>query len=395
MGYKLSGITKNKNVRMNNIRNHKKIIILALISMLCLVVFTGCIPNGYTRKEKNTFLKEARKMAAAYLESTYSGAKVKSIDINTAVENMEYVLTEFATGQFSWQGESYRFVVDTGTGEVYTSVQLENVKELLCEMLLMDFGIDSHEAAVVNCNIRYLQGDGPGEGQLNWGWVEERNVFPEGKTAGELVLEILTDERAYSLDIDIQYKGGEIPQEILEEEPFVLTLEDIGIYHVAEDYELYEGERGYAFLPCLSEEFIQCSYKDDTAEYVRNQVLERDNLRVVYNAYERTRSHETISEKTIDERNIDLTVRDDYIALSCTKEHFRMYLLTTDRKIAQNYLYAFDYAVSQKKPRKGEWHAQGDYYIYSGPKDSETPYAFNSLKEEKNVIFSEENYHIF
>ena len=25
MGYKLSGITKNKNVRMNNIRNHKKI----------------------------------------------------------------------------------------------------------------------------------------------------------------------------------------------------------------------------------------------------------------------------------------------------------------------------------------------------------------------------------
>ena len=146
-------------------------------------------------------------MAAAYLESTYSGAKVKSIDINTAVENMEYVLTEFATGQFSWQGESYRFVVDTGTGEVYTSVQLENVKELLCEMLLMDFGIDSHEAAVVNCNIRYLQGGGPGEGQLNWGWVEERNVFPEGKTAGELVLEILTDERAYSLDIDIQYKG--------------------------------------------------------------------------------------------------------------------------------------------------------------------------------------------
>lgn len=376
-------------------RDDKKIVVSVMISVLCLLVLTGCIPNGYTRKEKNAFLKDAKQMASAYLESTYSGAKVKYIDAVISIDNMEYVLTEFASGQFDWQGQPYNFVIDTETGEVYTSVHFEEIKERLSEEVLLDLGIVSREAAVLNCRVRYLQGGSPGIGQINWGWVDTANVFPEGKTVEELLLKILTDERAYSFYIDIQYKGEEIPQEIMEEESLIPTLTDIDIYHIAEKHGLYEGERGYFYLPCISEEIMKRNYEDDTAEYTRNQVLERNGFQVVYNAYEKTREQDIVTEAVIGEEDIELTVRDDYIALSCTKEHFTMYLITRDRNTVQEYLYSFDYTISEKKPGKGKWNSYEDFYIYSDAVYIEIPYAFNSYKKEKNVIFSKENYNIF
>lgn len=383
---------ESKNNRKINV---KKSILAVVVICLSLFLMTGCIPNGYTKKEKNVFLKEAKEIASEYLKSKYDGATIKNIDADTAVEDMEYVLTEFASGQFDWKGQTFDFTVDTRTGEVYTSVHLEKITAGLCETLLRELEIDSRDAAVVNCRIRYLRGDHPEDGRVNWGWADAVNVFPEGKTAEELLWEILTEESAYSFYMDIQYRGGEIPQEIMEAEFSVPTLTDIHIYHIADEHELYQGNRGRSFLPCLSEEILWRSYEDDTAGYIRNQVLERDGLRIIYNAYERTREQKKVTEKVIDEKDIDLTVRDDYIALRCTKEHFSMYLATTDRNIAQEYLYAFDYFISEKKPLKGGWYSYEDFYIYSESKSIEMPYVFNSLRKEKNVLFSKENYNIF
>lgn len=334
-------------------------------------------------------------MASDYLESEYSGATVKRIEAETAAKDMEYVLTEFASGNFDWQGKRYGFVVDTETGEVYTSVLLEEIEKGLCEAILQNLGIDSREAAGVNCRIRYMQGGGSEEGKENWRWVDFANVFPEGKTVEELLQEILTDAEAYSLSINIQYKGGEIPLEIMEAEAPVPALRDIGIYHIAEEHELYEEVKESAFLPWLSEEIFRRSYTHDTAEYIRNQVLEQNDFRVVYNAYQRTREQDKVTEAVIEEKDIELTVRDDYIALSCAKEHFAMYLATTDREAAQKYLYAFDYAISEKKPREGNWYSYEEFYIYSDSRSREIPYEFNSRHEEKNVIFSKENYDVF
>lgn len=86
---------ESKNNRKINV---KKSILAVVVIGLSLFLMTGCIPNGYTKKEKNVFLKEAKEIASEYLKSKYDGATVKNIDADTAVEDMEYVLTEFASG---------------------------------------------------------------------------------------------------------------------------------------------------------------------------------------------------------------------------------------------------------------------------------------------------------
>lgn len=101
---------------------YKKTTLSAAILILSLFLFTGCIPNGYTKAEKNAFLREAKKTASDYLKSVYDGAVIKEIQAEITVENMEYVLTEFARGQFRWEGQLYFFAVNNETGEVCTTV---------------------------------------------------------------------------------------------------------------------------------------------------------------------------------------------------------------------------------------------------------------------------------
>lgn len=113
---------------------------------------------------------------------------------------------------------------------------------------------------------------------------------------------------------------------------------------------------------------------------------------MVYSAYERTREQNSIAERIIDEKDIRLTVTEEYIALNSTKEHFTMYLMTTDREIAEEYLYAFDDVVSKEKPLKRMWYSCGDIYIYSEGRTIEMPHNFSNYQRETNMIFSRKNY---
>lgn len=367
---------------------YKKVIVSVAILILSLFAFTGCIPNGYTRAEKNAFLRKAEKAASDYLESAYDGAVIKEIEAEITVEDMEYVLTEFARGRFRWQGQHYFFVVNAETGEIYTSVHLNEIKEGLEEVLIRELEIDSHEEIAFNYISYYLQGGGAERSTFF-------NVFPEGETAEELLQEILTDAEAYSFSMDIQYKGGEIPQEIMEEDAPFPTLSYISLYHIAEEHELGGEEYRGSNLAVLSEEILKCSYTEDSAEYTRNQVMERDGLRVVYGTYERKKVQDSVTERVMDEKDIRLTVTEEYIALDCTKERFDMYLTTADRDIAEEYIYAFDDTISEKKPLKGMWYPCGDIYIYSEGRFIEMPHNFNNYRKETNMIFSRKNYDRF
>ena len=44
-------------------------------------------------------------------------------------------LTEYAEGRFVWQKQSYDFVINTRTGEIYTSVHVNEIKERLEDVL--------------------------------------------------------------------------------------------------------------------------------------------------------------------------------------------------------------------------------------------------------------------
>ena len=376
-------------------RIYRRAIFVTVIVIVSLFSFTGCIPNDYTRAEENALVREAEKIASDYLESAYDGAVIEEINAETSVENSARVLTEFARGRFSWQGESYAFVVSVKTGEVYTSVCLSEVREGLKEALIQELGIDSREVEVIYNEIYYWKGFREK--------IAERStffcVFPEGETAEDLLQEVLTDTEAYFFSMEIQYKGEDIPQEIIKGDAPFPTLDEISIYHIAEEHELYEGMRARDNLPVLSKEILQCNYAKDSVEYTRNQVLERDGLRVVYDAYEWKREQDRVTETVIDEEDISLTITEESIVLDCTKEHFCMYLSTTDREIAEKYLHTINVSVTnQETLRNGIWYPYGDIYIYSDiyiytyidtDIESRTTHKFSDYQRGANIIYSE------
>ena len=367
-----------------------RILLSAVFAALCLFVFTGCIPNNFTREEEEAFLKEAERVAEEQLKEVYSGAAVKKIESKTTVEDAGYALTEFAGGQFVWQNKYYDFVVNAETGEVYTSVCLDEIRERLKEEIFRGLSIDCYESAAVDCNILYLKGCEDSEI-----WVDIRNafinVFPAGEPADGLFRKILENAEEYSFSMTAQYKGEDIPWEIMEESAPYPTLSGIGIYHIAEEHELYAGEYNYLSLRRLSSEILVRSFRNDTAEYVKNRTLERGGFQVVYNAYERIREQDEVKEAVIDVEDILLTVTEEYVSLDCMKENYVMYLSTTDKKLAGKYRYAYDFIFAEEKPERVTWYLYEGEYVYAGVRYGETPHEFCNRHPEENTIYTTSN----
>ncbi|MDE7223753.1 MAG: hypothetical protein K2O34_08255 [Acetatifactor sp.] len=246
------------------------------VLFLILCTLTGCIPNNYTKEEKRAFLQEAREVASDYLSDRYGRAKIRELEPQTILGDDGYELTEFAKGQFVWQKQTYDFVVNTETGEVYTSVFLQELEEQLEEKILQELGIISEEMAVEYCVISYLKDAEKLDG------YSFKNVFPEEESAEKLLEKVLQDTENYRFTMMLRYKGEDLAAELMEREAPFPTLSSVVIYHIAEEHALHEGN--YSALPILSKEILELRFSKDTASYTRYQTLEQDGLRVIYNA---------------------------------------------------------------------------------------------------------------
>lgn len=353
----------------------------AVILFLILSTLTGCFPNNYTREEKNALLQEAREVALSYLSDRYSGAKIQEIEPETVLIDDGWELTEFASGQFVWNKQTYSFVVNAETGEVYTSVYYGEIEEQLKEVLFQKLGIIGEETAVDNCYIYYLK-DAEKVGRYRFA-----NVFPEEESAEKLLDKVLQDTEAYEISIRLRYKGEDLSLELMEQESPFPTLSRATIYHIAEEHALYEGEYNYLSFPIMEKEIMELSFSQDTAGYTRYRTMEQDGLRVIYNAYERTREQDTVTESVITEEDITLTITDEFIRLDCAKDNYSMYLLTDDKKITKKYRYVFP-SSRAAETQKGIWYSFEEGYIYAGDERLVVPYEINRKNSVGNVIYS-------
>lgn len=352
------------------------------ILFLLLCTLTGCFPNNYTREEKKAFLREAREVASSYLSDRYSGARIKEIEPERIFKDDAYELTEFAKGQFVWQWKAYDFVVNAETGEVYTSVYYEEIEEWLEEELLRELGIISEETVVDYCAVSYLKDADKLEGHCF------TNVFPEEESAEKLFEKILQDTETYRLAMHLRYKGEDLSLEMMEREAPFPTLSSVIIYHIAEGHAFHE--ESYSAVPILSRETMELRYYKDVASYTRYQTLEQDGLKVIYNAYERTREQDTVTESVITEEDITLTVTDEFIRVDCAKDNYAMYLSTKDKNITKKYRYVFlkGRAVKGEKTQKGVWYSFEDGYVYAYDEFLPVPYEINVRHSKGNVIYS-------
>lgn len=172
----------------------KKCVSLLTVMLSLVLLLGGCIPNNFTPEEEHAFLETASEVVSNFLDKQYSGAKIAHIQAETDVapDGSGYELTEFASGQFSRQGQTYHFLVNTETEEVYTSVYLPI----------------NDRSTGRDLDIRAV-----------------RNVFPLRDSAEELLEEILQDTENYTVFIEIQYKGEGLPAGITEQDaPFPALL---------------------------------------------------------------------------------------------------------------------------------------------------------------------------
>ena len=376
-------------ITMKNIFNHSKkhnrIKIFSGLSMvmLSLMLLTGCMTKGYTDEEEAAFLTEAKEVVSDYLANHYSGADVMNIQPETAVtdDNTSYVLTSFASGTFFWQDKIYSFVVSTRTGEVFTSVQKDEIVGRLQDDLLQALQIDAQETQVFRCSI-YLRGSNLDEK------IPVQNVFPDGETADELYEKIKNNTGEYSFSsMTLLYKGEDLPPSVsMENSPFP-TLSSVEIYHIADEYGFV---KYYDELACFSSEILRLTFSAGTSKYIRNQVWERDGFQIIYNAYERTENKGTVAESVITEADISLTVTDDYIALDCTKNHFVMYLSAADEEMAEGYLHHYSRTINGRIDQ-GAWYAYEGRYFYDGSNigNVRTPCRFTDDDPIANIIYTE------
>lgn len=360
--------------------------LLAVIMSLVLLL-TGCMIQGYTDEEEAAFLAEAEKVVSDYLAKNYSGAEVTNIQPETTVtdDNSMYVLTSFARGSFSWQGETYSFVVSTRTGEVFTSILQDEIVKRLLDDLLQAFHIDAQETQVHRCSI-YLRGSNLEEK------IAVQNVYPDGVTADELYEKILNDTGEYSFSsMTLLYKGEDLPPAISKEDCPFPTLSSVDIYHIANEYGVVKYNNYYLYeLPCFSSEILRLDFSAGTSKYTRNQVWERDGFQIIYNAYERTEKQGTVTESVITEDDISLTVTEGYIALDCTKKNFAMYLSAADEEMVKEYLYHYNRTIRDKIDQ-GVWYAYEGRYFFDGDDigNIRTPYRYTNSDPETNVIYTE------
>lgn len=362
--------------------------ILSLVLLL-----SGCIPNNFTSEEEDAFLEIASGVVSDFLDNEYSGAKIEKIQVETDVapDGSGYELTEFASGQFSWQDGTYNFLVNTETEEVYTSVYLPEITEGLKEALLQGFDIDASEAAVDNLRIYYL----PINDRSIVSDLNVRNVFPLRDSAEELLREILQDTEDYTVFIEIQYKGDDFPSGITEQDAPFPALLSATFYHIGEEHGLCQadGERfSYSIIPSLSEEILRIKYSQSSPSdysYIRNQVMEQDGFCLLYNAYERTLKEDVVTEYVITEEDITFTVTEEYIAIDCTQDNYVMYLSAADKEIAAKYCYAFHRGATKKvEIKEGMWFAYEDRYVYADSIYVKAPHNFCDYYSVGNIIYT-------
>lgn len=367
---------------------NKRTVSLSVVILSLVLLLSGCMPNNYTSREERAFLKAAKNVVSDYLKKQYSGAKIKNIQAETdiASDGFGFDLTEFASGQFTWQDQTYKFLVNTETEQVYTSVYLAEIKEGLKDIVLQSLDIDVSEAAVATISINYRliieESDY---------YVDFTNVFPRKDSAEELLKEILQDTEKYNVSIGIQYKGEGLPTEITKQDVPFPTLSFVTFYHVREEYGLCLPFK-YAIIPSLSEEILELKYRlgsPGNYSYTRNQVMEQDGFYVVYNAYERTVEDDVITESVITEEDIAFTVTGEYIDLDCAKNNYVMYLSAADKEKAEKYCYFYYRAPGSKlQINKGMWYTYEDRYVYSDSTYVKIPHKFYEYLSFENTIYT-------
>ena len=295
--------------------------LLVLLS-LCL---TGCIPNEYTKEEARDQEKAAMEIFARYLEGEPGEGKIVTASVHAAVPPKAngYYLTDFVDGSFTYEGESYKFVVNTRTEEIFTSLRLQELKEMGTDYVQDYFQISCDEIieSHMDVEVRVPALSQDKENRYEGMSISLASVVPVSLDVSEDSIKAILEDEAYTVNMDIIYKGewGLAPDGYgIESLP---GLKALNIYHMkskAEVSEELEGIYDYMMLETLKESVREGS---PTTRYAEWDHLEEGNFHLFFETYCRECTNGNVVETELEKgRDIQLLVDDERVQVDCNKD---------------------------------------------------------------------------
>lgn len=305
---------------------------LLMAGLLVSISFclTGCnfsdIPEKYTKKEAREQEKKAREIFAQYLEEELGGGKIEKVSVYAAVppNDVGLYLTDFVNGRFAYEGESYAFVVNTRTEEIYTSLQLQELKETGTEYVQDYFQISCDEIieSHMDVTVRVPALSEDKENRFKGMSISLAGVVPISLDVSEDSIKAILEDEAYTVNMDIIYKGewGLAPDGYgIESLP---GLKALNIYHMkskAEISEELEGIYDYMMSETLKESVREGS---PTTRYAEWDHLEEGNFHLFFETYCRECTSGNVVETELEKgRDIQLLVDDKRVEVDCNKDN--------------------------------------------------------------------------
>jgi len=313
--------------------------------LLCVILLafclTGCIPNAYTEEEARAQEKEGRAVFRQYAEENLPGAKITDISVHTEQNTEGNCLTDYVDGEFFYEGEKYIFVADTVSGEIYTSLAFEEMKEKGIEYVLDTLGISCDKIVENKWYTRYFVPalkDDP-DNVFDGEETDLEGVLPVSFDVENDTEEILSD-KDYEIIIYLSYVGDEG----LKPEGYDITgmpgLLSLEIRHLKDDEDrlrTYSSVEGEVYHDGIYEYMMQ-EYVDmnrDNVIYSQWREYEKDHVILAYECYRRECQGETVTETVVEAgKDIQMAVGKEQIRVRGSNVYY--YLLETDSDVAED-----------------------------------------------------------
>lgn len=334
---------------------------------LCL---TGCIPNKYEKEEAQAQEKEAREIFSRYLEKELGGGKIEKVSVHAEVppNDVGFYLTDFVDGRFTYEGESYAFVVNTRTEEIFTSLRLQELKETGIDYVQDYFQISCDEIIESNmyAAVRVPALSEDKENRFEGRSVSLASVVPVSLDVSEDSIKAILEDEAYTVNMDIIYKGEEGPEPDGYGIEVLPGLKALNIYHMKNKAEASE-ELGGIYEYMMSEVLKESIRKDSpTTRYARWDHLEEGNFHLFFETYCRECTSGNVVETELEKgRDIELLVEDERVEVDCHKDigYFLFAEELSDREFTTAIVREYIKGDGNKRQNELKWLRDGGRFV--------------------------------
>lgn len=309
-----------KKVRVR-LKVHILLLIAGLLVLIC-VCLTGCIPDEFTKEEARAQEKTAMDIFAQYLEGELGGGEIEEVSVHKVVlpKDYEYGLTDFVDGRFIYKGESYAFVVNTRTEEIFTSLRVEELKEMGINYVLDYFQISCEEIIESHINVNLMIPAVGEDKEKKFDGMETllTDVVPVSLDVSKDSIRTVLEDEAYTVSMEIIYKGKDGPEPDGYGIEALPGLKFLNIKHMKSKAEASDELLG--IYDYMMSEILKESNRNDshTTRYARWDHLEKEGFHLFFETYCRECIYGDVVETELEKgRDIKLLVENEWVEVDC------------------------------------------------------------------------------